>query len=131
MDDFDLESRRKKILNVKKSDWQKINKNYYEKIEEMKTKNEDAYRKKVKEFRDKLRQKEINIKRQKEAKNAQILAEKKRMQEITKKKSDDVLKNLEEYNRMQEEKRLRLEKDTFIKCNNNINSNYYFFCFIL
>lgn len=33
------------------------------------------------------------------------------------KKSDDVLKNLEEYNKKQEEERLKLEHDTFLKSN--------------
>ena len=34
-----------------------------------------------------------------------------------KKKSDDVLKNLEEFNKKQEEKRLKLEQETFNKSN--------------
>jgi hypothetical protein len=55
--------------------------------------------------------------RQLQLKNDKILEEKKKAMEIGKKKSDDVLKNLEEYNKKQEEERLKLEKDTFLKCN--------------
>ena len=56
-----------------------------------------------------------------------ILENRKRAMEIGKKKSDDVLKNLEEYNKRQEEERLKLEQDTFLKCNYIINNNIYFF----
>jgi hypothetical protein len=35
----------------------------------------------------------------------------------TKKKQDDALKNLEEYNRTEEQKRLKLEQETFEKSN--------------
>jgi hypothetical protein len=55
--------------------------------------------------------------KQLQLKNEKILEEKRRAMEIGKKKSDDVLKNLEEYNKKQEEERLKLEKDTFLKCN--------------
>ena len=40
MDDFDLETRRKKMFNGIKNKWQEISKGYLEKIEEMKLKNE-------------------------------------------------------------------------------------------
>ena len=43
--------------------------------------------------------------------------EKKKREEITKKKVDDVYKNLNEFKNKEEEKRLILEKETFDKCN--------------
>ena len=49
--------------------------------------------------------------------NEKMLEEKKKAIEQGKRKSDDVLKNLEEYNKKQEEERLQLEKNTFLKCN--------------
>ena len=42
---------------------------------------------------------------------------KKEQEEYSKKKMDDVLKNLEEYNKSEEEKRLKLEQETFEKSN--------------
>ena len=46
------------------------------------------------------------------------------MKKIRKKKYDDVLKNLEEYNKSEEQKRLKLEQDTFEKSNYIILFNY-------
>ena len=43
--------------------------------------------------------------------------EKKKREEITKKKVDDVYKNLNEFKNIEEEKRLRLENETFEKSN--------------
>ena len=43
--------------------------------------------------------------------------EKKKREAITKKKVDDVYKNLSEFKNIEEEKRLILEKETFDKCN--------------
>ena len=43
--------------------------------------------------------------------------EKKKREAITKKKVDDVFKNLIEFKNIEEEKRLILEKETFDKCN--------------
>ena len=39
LDDFEIETRRKKIYNGIKNKWEEINKSYLEKIEEMKLKN--------------------------------------------------------------------------------------------
>ena len=69
----------------------------------------------------------MSIMKQLQLKNEKILENRKRAMEIGKKKSDDVLKNLEEYNKRQEEERLKLEQDTFLKCNCIINNNIYFF----
>ncbi len=40
---------------------------------------------------------------------------KKRMAEELKKKNEEAIKNLEKFHRMQEEERLRIEQDTFLK----------------
>ena len=117
MDDFELETRRKKMLNGLKNKWNEMSKVYYEKIEEMKLKNAKIFKQRDKEFKKKIKKKEQSIMRQLQLKNDKILEEKKKAMEIGKKKSDDVLKNLEEYNKKQEEQRLKLEKDTFLKCN--------------
>ena len=95
MDDFDLEARRQKLYNNIKNKWKSISK----------------------EYKKKLKKKEMSIMRQLQLKNEKILEDKKKAMEIGKKKSDNVLKNLEEYNKQQEEKRLKLEQDTFLKSN--------------
>ena len=43
---------------------------------------------------------------------------------LLKKKNDDVQKNLDEFNKKQEEERLRLEEDTFLRSNYNNILNY-------
>ena len=88
-----------------------------EKIEEMKLKNEKLFRERDRQFKQKLKKKEAYIQKQIELKNEKLLENKKRSMELSKKKSDDVLKNLEEYNKKQEEERLKLEHDTFLKSN--------------
>ena len=115
MDDFEMETRRKKILNGLKNKWSEKSKVYNEKIEEMKLKNEKLFKQRDREFKKKIKKKEISIMKQLQLKNEKILEEKRRAMEIGKKKSDDVLKNLEEYNKKQEEQRLKLEQDTFLK----------------
>ena len=117
MDDFELETRRKKIYNGLKNKWKAVNKGYLEKIEEMKLKNERIYKEKDREFKQKIRKKEQSIKKQISLKKEQLLLKKKEQEELTKKKSDDVLKNLAEFNKKQEEKRLKLEQETFNKSN--------------
>lgn len=117
MSDFDLEARRNKILNDIKNKWKTINIQYNERIEEMKIKNENLYKKRDKEFKKKLLKKEMAVQKQIDLKNEKLQEEKKRMEEITKKKCDDVLKNIQQYNEQQEKKRLQLEKNTFLKSN--------------
>ena len=115
MDDFDLETRRKKILNGIKNKWQEISKGYYERIEEMKLKNEKMYKERNQKFKQKLKKKDLAIKNQIQLKNQKMLEKKKEQEEYSKKKVDDVLKNLEEYNKLEEKKRLKLEQETFEK----------------
>ena len=127
MDDFELETRRKKMLNGLKTKWNEMSKVYNEKIEEMKLKNAKIFKERDREFKKKIKKKEMSIMKQLQLKNEKILENRKRAMEIGKKKSDDVLKNLEEYNKRQEKERLKLEQDTFLKCNCIINNNIYFF----
>ena len=117
MDDFDIETRRKKMINGIKNKWQEISKGYMEKIEEMKLKNEKLYKERNKKFKQKIKKKELAIKNQIELKNQKLLEKKKEQEEYSKKKMDDVLKNLKEYNKTEEQKRLRLEQETFEKSN--------------
>jgi len=119
MDDFEVEMRRKKMFKDIKNKWQNISKGYMEKIEEMKLKNEKLYNERNKKFKQKIKKKELAIKNQIELKNQKLLEQKKERQEYSKKKYDDVLKNLEEYNKAEEQRRLRLEQDTFEKSNHN------------
>ena len=57
----------------------------------------------------------LAIKNQIQLKNQKMLEKKKEQEEYSKKKVDDVLKNLEEYNKLEEKKRLKLEQETFEK----------------
>ena len=53
MDDFELETRRKKIYNGIRNKWSAMNKLYTEKIEEMKAKNEKMYKERDRQFKKK------------------------------------------------------------------------------
>ena len=55
------------------------------------------------------------IKRQLEIKRKLLSEDKKRREEITKKKVDDVRKNLEEFKNFEEQRRLIVEKEIFGK----------------
>ena len=77
MDDFDVETRRKKMINGIKNKWQEISKGYMEKIEEMKLKNEKLYKERNKKFKQKIKKKELAIKNQIELKNQKLLEKKK------------------------------------------------------
>ena len=73
IDDFELEARRKKIYTDINNKWRAASKGYLEKIEEMKLKNERKYKERDREFKQKLRKKELSIKKQIELKNEKIL----------------------------------------------------------
>ena len=64
MDDFELETRRKKMFNGIKSKWQNISKGYLEKIEEMKIKNEKMYKERNRKLKQKIKKKELALKSQ-------------------------------------------------------------------
>ena len=83
----------------------------------MKIKNENLYKERNRKFKQKIKKKELAIQNQKELKNQRLLEKKKEQEEYSKKKMDDVLKNLKEYNKTEEEKRLKLEQETFLKSN--------------
>lgn len=117
MDDFDLETRRKKMFNGLKIKWQNISKGYLERIEEMKIRSEKIYKERNRIYKQKIKKKELAIQNQIELKNKRLMNKKKEQEEYSKKKMDDVAKNLEEYNKTEEEKRLKLEQETFEKSN--------------
>ena len=117
MDDFDLETRRKKLHNGIRNKWSQLSKLYTEKVEEMKAKNERLYKERDRAFKKKIKLKEISRMKQLKIKNEKMMEDKKKAIEQGKRKCDDLMKNLEEYNKKQEEERLQLEKNTFLKCN--------------
>ena len=65
------------------------------------------------QFKKRYKEKEDKIKNKLEKKNIEKLEERKRRAELFKKKSEDAERNLEEFHKMQEEERLRVEQDTF------------------
>ena len=85
MDDFEVETRRKKIFKGIKNKWQNISKGYMEKIEEMKLKNERLYKERNKKFKQKIKKKELAIKNQIELKNQKLLEQKKNNKKSAKK----------------------------------------------
>ena len=94
MDDFEVETRRKKIFKGIKNKWQNISKGYMEKIEEMKLKNEKLYKERNKKFKQKIKKKELAIKNQIELKNQKLLKQKKRTTRIQQKKIRRCFKKL-------------------------------------
>jgi hypothetical protein len=114
---FEMESRHNRILKDIKEKWSSLSALHDEKVENMKIKTEKMYKKKDRDLKKKLLKKEEIIKKQLETRKNLLEQEKKKRDEITKKKVDDVYKNLNEFKNKEEEKRLILEKETFDKCN--------------
>ena len=125
LEDFELEARHNKILKGIRNKWRSVSALHDEKVEEMKIKTEKMYQKKDKEFKQKLLHKEQVIQRQLYLRQRQLSEEKSRREEITKKKVDDVQKNLNEFKNMEEKKRLIVEREIFNKSNFNIFYNNY------
>ena len=115
--DFEVKTRQEKIANNIRNKWKAATQSYIEKIEEMKLKNEKLYKERDRAFKLKLKKKELAIKKQLQLRNDKLIQKKKAQEEISKRRSDDILKNIEDYNKKQEEIRLQLEKETFLKCN--------------
>ena len=117
MDNFELEARHNKILKDIKDKWSSLSALHDEKVQNMKILTEKMYKKKDRELKKKLSRKEEIIKKQLEMRRNMREEEKKKREAITKKKVDDVFKNLIEFKNVEEEKRLILERETFDKCN--------------
>ena len=117
IDNFDLEARHNKILKDIKDKWSSLSALHDEKVQNMKILTEKKYKKKDRELKKKLSRKEEIIKKQLEMRRNMREEEKKKREAITKKKVDDVFKNLIEFKNVEEEKRLILERETFDKCN--------------
>ena len=113
---FELEDRHNKILKDIKEKWSSLSALHNEKVENMKIKTEKMYRKKDKDLKKKLLKKDEIIKKQLEMRKKLLEEEKKKREEYSKKKVDDVENNLKEFQRQEEEKRLKLENETFDKC---------------
>ena len=123
LEDFELEARHNKILKGIRDKWRSVSALHDEKVEEMKIKTEKMFQKKDNEFKKKLLHKEQVIQRQLDLRQRQLSEEKSRREEITKKKVDDVQKNLNEFKNMEEKKRLIVEREIFDKSNFNIFYN--------
>jgi len=116
---FELEDRHNKILKDIKDKWSSLSAIHDEKVENMKIKTEKMYRKKDKELKKKLLKKEQIIKKHLEMRKNFLAEEKKEREKKTKKKLDDVYKNLNEFKNLEEQKRLILENETFEKSKKN------------
>ena len=113
MSDFETESRHKKYLNGIKNKWRAASCKYLERDEYMKNRSEKLYRMRDKAFKKRYKEKEDSIQKQLRLKSFAKFEEKKRRAEIHKRKSEEAAKNLEEFHRIQEEERLKVEQDTF------------------
>ena len=116
---FELEDRHNKILKDIKDKWSSLSAIHDEKVENMKIKTEKMYRKKDKELKKKLLKKEQIIKKHLEMRKNFLAEEKKEREKKTRKKLDDVYKNLNEFKNLEEKKRLILENETFEKSKKN------------
>lgn len=116
---FELEDRHNKILKDIKDKWSSLSAIHEQKVENMKIKTEKMYRKKDKELKKKLLKKEQIIKKHLEMRKNFLAEEKKEREKKTKKKLDDVYKNLNEFKNLEEKKRLILENETFEKSKKN------------
>ena len=125
LEDFKLQTRHNKILNGIRNKWKSISVMHSEKVEEMKIKTENMFKKKDKEFKKKLLRKEEVIKKQLEARQRLLLEEKNKREAITKKKVDDVQKNLNDFKLMEEKERLNLANEIFGKSKFYINLYLY------
>ena len=121
IENFEFQSRHNKILRGIKEKWSSLSVLHNEKVENMKIKTEKMYKKKDRELKKKLNKKEQITKRQLEIKKNILMEEKKKRDEITKKKVDSVQKNLTEYRNQEEQKRLVLERETLDKSNLILN----------
>ena len=121
---FELEDRHNKILKDIKDKWSSLSAIHDEKVENMKIKTEKMYRKKDKELKKKLLKKEQIIKKHLEMRKNFLAEEKKEREKKTKKKLDDVYKNLNEFKNLEEQKRLILENETFEKSKKNFMISY-------
>lgn len=127
LEDFKLQTRHNKILNGIRNKWKSISVMHSEKVEEMKIKTEKMFKKKDKEFKKKLLRKEEVIKKQLEARKRLLLEEKIKREAITKKKVDDVQKNLNDFKLMEEKERLNLANEIFGKSKFYINLYLYIY----
>ena len=117
IDNFELEARHNKILKSIKDKWSSLSALRDEKVENMRIKSEKMYKKKDRELKKKLLRKEVIIKRQLEMRKNMREEERKKKEERIQKKVADVNNNLMEFQNLEEEQRLLLEKETFDKSN--------------
>ena len=97
--------------------WNEMSKIYTEKIEEIKAKNARIFKDRNRILKKKLKKQELSQIKKSPKSRGKILEGKIKTLDLTKQKSEIILRNLEEHNKKQEEKRLKLEKNTFLKSN--------------
>ena len=116
MEDFALEARHKKLLKNVQDKYKTISAHHFEKVHEIKTKNENMHKQRDKEFRRKMEKKQESIRKHIEMKKNMFLEGKKKREQSKKAKEEDNMKILQEYKNSEEVKRLIIEKETFEKC---------------
>lgn len=116
MEDFALEARHKKLLKNVQDKYKTISAQHFEKVHEIKTKNENMHKQRDKEFRRKMEKKQESIRKHIEMKKNMFLEGKKKREQSKKAKEEDNMKILQEYKNSEEVKRLIIEKETFEKC---------------
>lgn len=126
IDDFDLKQRRKLLINKFRDKCDKKNLLYKEKIDELKLKAERLYEQKDKEYKKKLKRKEQSIQKQLALRTQRILNDNKKFGS-KKTNSRNILKKLEEFNKKQEQQRLKLEQETFTKCKKLYKNNFFLY----
>ena len=123
--DFELESRKNKILNNIKKKWGERSVRYKEKIDEIRAKNERMFKIREREFKKKLKLKEKTIAKIKELKEKKLAEDKKKKEMLSKRKVDDIQQNIENFNKQMEENRLKVEREVFRKSKYFINNTSF------
>ena len=128
--EYQIENRRKNYWNKIRRKLTEKSRLYLEKIEELKIKNEQRYLDRSKEFNQKYQMKEQSIMNIIKLTQDKMREKRRKVRAVGRKKMDDVMKNLDEFHRIQEEKRLQLEKENFSKSKIIFNITYKFCCWL-
>ena len=69
MENFDLETRRKKLYNGLRNKWRQKSREYTEKIEQMKIKSEKLFKERSRQYKQKIKKRDLLIKSRQELNN--------------------------------------------------------------
>jgi len=117
MNDFETETRHKKVINGIRNKWRIESNKYHEKIKNIKIENRKSVQKKQRDYKKRFKAKELSIKNQLELNKLGKIEEKNKRAEFFKRKNEGVEKNLEIFHRKLEEERLKVEENTMKKSN--------------